>query len=57
VAVHFISLSTAVVLAVIAILLLFVVGPFGLLLLLLAAVLFWYAFGPGSRTAVVVNTP
>jgi hypothetical protein len=49
-AVHTISLFGAFVLLVIAILLLFVIGPLGLLLLILAAVLFWWAFGPGSRS-------
>jgi hypothetical protein len=57
VAVHTISLLGAVVLVVIAILLLFLLGPVWLLILILAAVLFWYAFGPGSRGAVVVTTP
>jgi hypothetical protein len=51
-AVHTISLAGALILLVLAILLLFVIGPFGLLLLLLilVGILFWWAFGPGSRT-------
>ena len=32
-----------------AFLLLFVIGVFGLLLLIVAGVLLWYAFGPGAR--------
>jgi hypothetical protein len=43
------SLFTAVVLVLLALLFLAAVGPLGLLLLLVAVVLFWYAFGPGSR--------
>jgi hypothetical protein len=49
-AVHTISLAGALILLVLAILLLFVIGPFGLLLLILVGILFWWAFGPGSRT-------
>ncbi len=44
---HQISLFAAVVIVLVAILLLFVIGPLGLLILVLAGVLLWYAFGPG----------
>jgi hypothetical protein len=55
-AVHQISLAGAILLVLFAILLLFLIGPLGLLLIVLAVVLFWYAFGPGSRGAVTVTT-
>jgi 4-hydroxybenzoate polyprenyltransferase len=48
-AVHTISLATALLVALFAILLLIVLGPFALLLLILAAILFWYAFRAGHR--------
>jgi hypothetical protein len=48
-AVHTISLGAAVLLILLAIVFLFLIGPFGLLVLILAAVLLWYAFGPGNR--------
>jgi hypothetical protein len=48
-AVHTISLFGALVLLVLAILLLFVIGPLALLVLILAGALFWWAFGPGNR--------
>jgi hypothetical protein len=51
-AVHRISLFGAVVLIFLAILLLVVIGTFGLLLLIFAGILFWWAFGPGSRVLV-----
>jgi len=38
---------------VLAIVFLFLIGPFGLLVLILAAVLLWYAFGPGARRVVI----
>jgi hypothetical protein len=50
--VHRISLAGAVLILLVAIVLLFLVGPFALLILILAAVLFWYAFGPGNRTII-----
>ncbi|MGA9838845.1 MAG: hypothetical protein WBF81_04145 [Thermoplasmata archaeon] len=56
-AVHHISLAGAILLVLIAILFLFVIGPIGLLVLILAVGLFWYAFGPGSRTRVTITTP
>jgi hypothetical protein len=43
-------------LVLVAILFLFLIGPLGLLILILAVVLFWWAFGPGSR-GIVVTTP
>jgi hypothetical protein len=50
--VHTISLGMALLLVLVAIVLLFVIGPFGLLILILAGVLLWYAFGPGSSTVI-----
>jgi hypothetical protein len=51
-AVHTISFAGAVLILLVAIVLLFVIGPLGLLILILAAVLFWYALGPGNRPTV-----
>ena len=50
-AAHQISLFAAIIIVLLAILLLFVIGPLGLLILILAGVLFWYAFGPGRSSA------
>ncbi|MGA8543408.1 MAG: hypothetical protein WB947_07740 [Thermoplasmata archaeon] len=55
--VHTFSLTGAILLVLLAIIFLVLIGPFGLLLLILAVLLFWYAFGPGSRGAVTVTTP
>jgi hypothetical protein len=52
-AVHTISLGAAILLLLVALLLLWVIGPFALLILVQVAVLFWYAFGPGSRQSLV----
>jgi hypothetical protein len=52
--VHTISLGMALLLVLVAIVLLFIIGPLGLLILILAGVLLWYAFGPGR--SVVVTT-
>jgi hypothetical protein len=46
--VHTISLGAALLIVLVALVLLFVIGPLGLLILILAVVLFWYAFGPGA---------
>jgi hypothetical protein len=46
--VHTISLGMALLLILVAIVLLVLIGPLGLLILILAGVLIWYAFGPGS---------
>lgn len=54
--VHTISLGMALLLVLVAIVLLFVLGPFGLLVLILAGFLIWYAFGPGSRPLVVTSS-
>jgi hypothetical protein len=48
-AVHRVSLAGALFILLLAFVFLILIGPFGLLILILAAVLFWYAFGPGSR--------
>ena len=40
---------------IVAVLLLFVIGPFALLVLILVAVLLWYAFFRGSRPAIRFN--
>jgi hypothetical protein len=53
-AVHRISLVGALLIILVAIVLLFVIGPLGLLILILAAALLWYAFGSGHL--VVTNT-
>ncbi|MFZ0699931.1 MAG: hypothetical protein WAN74_07085 [Thermoplasmata archaeon] len=53
-AVHRISLVGALLLILLALVLLFILGPFALIILILAVVLLWYAFGPGGR--VVVTT-
>ncbi len=55
-AIHRVSLLGAVLLVLLVALLFVVIGPLGLLLLILAAVLVWYAFGPGSRGSVTVTT-
>jgi hypothetical protein len=57
VAVHTISLTGAIVLVLVAVVALVLLGPLGLLVLILAALLFWYAFGPGARSPIVVTTP
>ena len=54
-AVHRISFFTALLLVVLAFLFLVLFGPLALLILILAAILFWYALGPG-RGSVVVTT-
>jgi hypothetical protein len=53
-AVHRISLAGALLLVLLALVFLFLIGPFGLLVLIVAAVLLWYAFGPGAR-GITVN--
>ena len=47
--VHRISFPGALLLVLLAIILLVVIGALGLLVLILAAVLLWYTFGPGRR--------
>jgi len=54
-AVHSISLGGALLLILVAIVLLWVIGPLGLLVLVLAGVLLWYAFGPGARGRVAIG--
>jgi hypothetical protein len=46
-AVHRISLFGALLIVLLALVLLFIIGPLGLLVLILAGVLLWYAFGSG----------
>jgi hypothetical protein len=53
--VHTISLFGAIVLVLFAIIALFFFGPLVLLVLIVAAVLFWYAFGPGARGSGSAN--
>jgi hypothetical protein len=53
-AVHTISLGGAILLFLLAVLFLYLFGPFALILVILGAVLLWYAFGPGRR--VVITT-
>lgn len=50
-AVHRIGLAGALLLIFLAIVFLFVIGPLGLLVLVVAGVLIWYAIGPGARVA------
>jgi hypothetical protein len=57
VAVHRVSLVTAIVLVFFAVVFLALVGPVGLLLLMLASVLLWYAFGPGARGPGIATSP
>jgi hypothetical protein len=52
---HTISLGAALLIILLAVVFLFMIGPFGLLVLVLAAVLLWYAFGPGARRIVISN--
>jgi hypothetical protein len=52
-AVHRISLFGAIVIVILAFLLVEVIGFFGLLILILAGLLFWYAFGPGARSTIL----
>ncbi len=54
-AVHTISLGGALLIILLAIVFLFLIGPLGLLVLIVAAVLLWYAFGPGARRVVISN--
>lgn len=46
-AIHRISLFGALLIILVAIVLLILVGPLGLLVLILAGILLWYALGPG----------
>ena len=55
-AAHRISLAGALLILIMAIILLVLVGPLGLLLLIVVGVLVWYAFGPGSRSGSIVVT-
>ncbi|MCI4327269.1 MAG: hypothetical protein L3K16_06520 [Thermoplasmata archaeon] len=55
-AVHTISFTSAVVLLLVAVLLLYLIGPLALLLAILGVFLLWWALGPGSRQ-IVVTTP
>lgn len=52
---HRISLAGAVLLVLLAIVFLVLIGPIGLLVLILAVFLFWYAFGPSSRHSIHVQ--
>ena len=51
-AVHRISLAGALLIILLAIVFLFLIGPVGLFILIVAGVLLWYAFGPGARIIV-----
>jgi hypothetical protein len=50
---HTISLGAALLLILLAIVFLFLIGPFALLILIVVVVLLWYAFGPGNRHVVI----
>jgi hypothetical protein len=52
--VHTISFGMALLMVLVAVVLLFVIGVFGLLILILAGALIWYAFGPGN-VRIVAN--
>jgi len=52
-AVHRISLAGALLMVLLAIVFLVLIGPLGLLVLVVAAVLIWYAVGPGARSPSV----
>jgi hypothetical protein len=54
--VHTISLFGAVVLVILALVFLVLIGPLALLVLILAVVLFWYAFGPGASGRTVITS-
>jgi hypothetical protein len=54
--VHTISLFGAIVLVFIAIVFLVFFGVLGLLVLIVAAALFWYAFGPGATGSTVIRS-
>jgi hypothetical protein len=54
-AVHTISLTGAVLILLVAIVLLFILGPLALVLLIVVAILIWYAIGPGSRSSLAVR--
>jgi hypothetical protein len=54
-AVHTISLFGAIALVVLALILFVFLGPVTLLVLILAAILFFWAFGPGARSSVVIS--
>jgi predicted membrane metal-binding protein len=54
-AVHTISLAGALLILIVAFVLIFVIGFWGLLLLILVGLLLWYAFGPGTRSSIVVR--
>jgi hypothetical protein len=54
--VHTISLFGAIVIVLFAIIALFFFGPLVLLVLILAVVLFWYAFGPGARGSTALSS-
>ena len=52
---HTISLGAALLIILLAFVFLFLVGPLGLLFLIVAAILLWYAFGPGAPRVVINN--
>ena len=56
-AVHRVSLFTALLVLLLAILLIAWVGPIAFLLLVAVAILIWYALGPGARRSVTIITP
>lgn len=54
-AIHTISLTGAVLILLVAIVLLFFIGALGLLLLIVVGILVWYAIGPGARRSLVTS--
>jgi low affinity Fe/Cu permease len=56
-AVHRVSLFTALVLLLLAFLVAALIGPIAFLLLVAVGILIWYALGPGSGRSVTIITP
>jgi hypothetical protein len=54
-AIHTVSMTGAVLIILLAVVFLFLIGPLALLILIIAAVLVWYAIGPGARIAARSN--
>ena len=53
--VHQISLASAILILLVAVLFLWLFGPLALILIVVGVILLWWAFGPGSRAVVVTN--
>jgi hypothetical protein len=53
--VHQISLASAIVILLVAVLFLYLFGPLALILIVVGVILLWWAFGPGSRSVVITS--